>query len=218
MATPNKEKRQLKTEPKLKVELNDEQKEVAKLFYEYDVNFVLGDFGSGKTLVSTYLAISSFRKKLFNKIIITRPMLKNNLAALPGSLEEKLAPYIYPLVQNLEMCQGKELTEKMRAEGLIEILPIEVCKGVTAINSVVLVDEFTDLDYQDFRAILTRTGKDSKIIFCGSAQQIDKQIGERSCYYKIEKLKDSGLVGWSELKANHRNDALLDIIKYIEEG
>lgn len=217
-AKTNKEKRPLKTEPKLKVELNEEQKEVSRLFYEYDVNFVLGDFGSGKTLVASYIALVAFRKKLFDKIIITRPILKNNLAALPGTADEKMQPYIYPILQNLEMCQGKEITAKMRTEGVLEILPIEVCKGVTAVNSVVIVDEFEDLDYQDFRAILTRTGKDSKIIFCGSAQQIDKQVGKNSCYYKIEKLKDSGLVGWSELKANHRNDALLDIIRYIEES
>lgn len=217
-AKTNKEKRPLKTEPKLNVELNEEQKEVARLFYEYDVNFVLGDFGSGKTLVASYIALVAFRKKLFDKIIITRPILKNNLAALPGTADEKMQPYIYPIIQNLEMCQGKEITGKMRADGVLEILPIEVCKGVTAVNSVVIVDEFEDLDYQDFRAILTRTGKDSKIIFCGSSQQIDKQVGKNSCFYKIEKLKDSGLVGWSELKANHRNDALLDIIRYIEES
>lgn len=218
MATPNKEKRVLKREPKLGVELNEEQKEFARLFYEKDVNFVIGDFGSGKSLVSVYLALTTFRKKMFNKIWITRPMLKNNLAALPGSADEKMRPYIYPIVQNLQVCQGKEITEKMMKEGDIEIVPIEVAKGLTFSESVVLVDEFVDMDYADFRTILTRLGKDSKIIFAGSKQQIDKSIGKNSCYYKIEQLKDSGLVNWTELTSQHRNPILVDIIKYIEKN
>lgn len=216
MKTPNKEKRVLKREPKLNVELNEEQKEFSALFYEKDVNFVMGDFGSGKSLVAVYLALTTFRKKMFNKIWITRPMLKNNLAALPGTLEEKMAPYIYPIVQNLQVCQGKELTEKMMKEGDIEIMPIEVAKGISFMDSVVIVDEWQDIDYQDFRTILTRLGKDSKIIFAGSKQQIDKSIGKNSALYKVEKLKDSGLVGWMELTSNHRNPILSDIIKYIE--
>jgi predicted ribonuclease YlaK len=216
MKTPNKEKRILKREPKLNVELNDEQREFSALFYEKDVNFVMGDFGSGKSLVAVYLALTTFRKKMFNKIWITRPMLKNNLAALPGTLEEKMAPYIYPIVQNLQVCQGKELTEKMMKEGDIEIMPIEVAKGISFNDAVVIIDEWQDIDYQDFRTILTRLGKDSKIIFAGSKQQIDKTIGKNSALYKVEKLKDSGLVGWMELTSNHRNPVLTDIIKYIE--
>lgn len=214
--TVNKDKRQLKTNPRLKVQLSEEQKEVAKLFHEYDVNFILGDFGSGKSLTATHIAISSFRKKMFNKIWITRPMLKNNLAALPGTMEEKMFPYVYPIIQNLEVCQGKETTEKMRNNGDIEIMPIEVAKGVTFMESIVIVDEFQDMNYQDFRTILTRLGKESKIIFCGSVQQIDKSLINNSCIHKIMPLAQSGLVGFTTLKSNHRNPVLTDIINYLE--
>src|SRR6476660_5914336 len=97
-------KEPLKTEPKLKVELNDEQKEFVALFYEYDVNFLLGDFGSGKSLAAVHTALKAFRKRSrefkIDNIWITRPMLKNNLAALPGTLEEKMAPYTFPIIQN----------------------------------------------------------------------------------------------------------------------
>lgn len=120
----NIDKRKLKTEPKLLVDLNDEQREFVELFYKYDINFLLGDFGSGKSLAAVHTAIKSFRKKQFNNIWITRPMIKNSLAALPGTLEEKMAPYTYPLVQNLEVCQGKEVTDKMLKEGIIKIMPI----------------------------------------------------------------------------------------------
>lgn len=217
MAKANTEKRPLKTEPTLRVTLSDEQKEVAKLFYEYDFNFVIGDFGSGKTLTACYLAISSFRKKQFDKIWITRPMLKNKLAALPGTLEEKMAPYIFPIIQNLNECQGRQDTEKLLASGELQIMPIEVAKGVTFIKSVVIVDEAQDIDYQDFRTILTRVGVGSKIIFCASQEQIDRSIGQNSCFYNFQKLKKSGLVGYSVLTANHRNPMLTDIINYLEK-
>lgn len=213
----NTEKRTLKTEPKLKVDLNEEQKEFVKLFYEFDVCFLHGDFGSGKSLAAVHVALTSFRKKQFDNIWITRPMLRNNLAALPGTLEEKMSPYTFPIIQNLEVCQGKEQTDKMLREGLVKIMPIEVAKGCSFLNSVVIVDEYEDMTYADFRTILTRLGKDSKMIFCGSKQQIDKQIGKNSCIYDTMKLEDSGLVGYKTLTSNHRNPILTDIIAFLEK-
>lgn len=213
---PNTEKRVLKTEPKLKVDLNEEQKEFVELFYQYDVNFLLGDFGSGKSLAAVHTALKSFRKKQFDSIWITRPMLKNQLGALPGELEDKLGPYTFPIIQNLEVCQGKEMTDKMQKEGLIKVMPIEVAKGVTFIRSVVIVDEFQDMDYEDFRTILTRLGNGSKMIFCGSKQQIARQINKSSCIKDVMKLENSGLVGFKTLTANHRNPVLTEIIKYLE--
>ena len=212
----NTEKRVLKTEPKLKVDLNEEQKEFVELFYQYDVNFLLGDFGSGKSLAAVHTALKSFRKKQFDSIWITRPMLKNQLGALPGELEDKLGPYTFPIIQNLEVCQGKEMTDKMQKEGLIKVMPIEVAKGVTFIRSVVIVDEFQDMDYEDFRTILTRLGNGSKMIFCGSKQQIARQINKSSCIKDVMKLENSGLVGFKTLTANHRNPVLTEIIKYLE--
>lgn len=218
----NIEKRELKKEPTFKVELNEEQKEVIRKFYKYDINFIVGDFGSGKTLTAVYAALSAFRKKQINKIWITRPMLKNSLAALPGTLEEKLAPYVYPIVQNLEACQGKETTDKMRKEGAIEIIPIEVSKGITvgskfSTPEIIIIDEFQDMDYLDFRTILTRVGKGSKAIFCGSKEQIDRHFLDKSCIKKVMELERSGLVGFTTLTANHRNEILTKIINYLEK-
>jgi phosphate starvation-inducible PhoH-like protein len=216
MIKENKDKRVLKNEPKLKVQLNSEQKEVAKLFYEYDVNFILGDFGSGKSLAAVHIAITAFRKKQFNKIWITRPMLKNKLAALPGTLEEKMHPYVFPILQNLDVCQSKLTTEKLLKSGEIQIMPIELAKGITFMESVVIVDEFQDMDYQDFRTILTRLGKYSKIIFCGSKEQVDKSIGRNSCIHKVLTLESSNIVGFTTLESNHRNPNLSNVIAYLE--
>lgn len=218
MGTPSKTKITLKTEPKLKVNLNEEQKEFVKEFYKYDVCFLHGDFGSGKSLAAVHTAITAFRKKQFSNIWITRPMLKNSLAALPGTLEEKMAPYTFPIIQNMEVCQGKEITDKMLKEGEVKIMPIEVAKGCSFIDSVVIVDEYQDMNYQDFRTILTRLSKGSKMIFCGSKEQIDKQIGKNSCIYDTIRLEKSELVGYRTLKSNHRNEALTAIIEYLENA
>ena len=127
-----------------------------------------------------------------------------------------MQPYIFPILQNLDVCQGKQTTQRQKTAGDIEIMPIEVAKGVTFMESVVIVDEFQDMDYQDFRTILTRLGKHSKIIFCGSVEQIDKNINGSSSIHEALKLKDSGLVGFTTLTQNHRNPALNAIIKYME--
>lgn len=217
MAKENVEKRVPKTVPKLNVELTEEQKQVAALFYEYDVVFVHGDFGSGKTLSAIHTALGWYNKRQCNNIWITRPMLKNQLAALPGDIRDKMAPYIFPIVQNLEVCQGKEKTDKMMKEGTIKIMPIEVAKGVSFMDSVVIVDEYEDMNYQDFRTILTRLNAGSKMIFCGSKEQIDKQIGKNSCIFEAHKLENSGIVGYVTLKSNHRNPILTDIINFLEK-
>lgn len=217
MEKSNKDKRVLKTEPKLKVVLNEEQKEFVKQFYEFDVCFLHGDFGSGKSLAAVHTALTAFRKKQYNNIWITRPMLKNSLAALPGTLEEKMAPYTFPIIQNMEVCQGKEATDKMTKEGSLKIMPIEVAKGCSFMDAVVIVDEYQDMDYDDFRTILTRLSKNSKIIFCGSKEQIDKKIGKDSCIYRTMKLENTKLVGYKTFKSNHRNDALTAIIEELEK-
>ena len=211
----NKDKRKLKNEPRLKLQLNKEQKEAKAKFYEYDVNFIHGDFGSGKTLLACAIALSSFRKKQFNKIVITRPIVRT-IGYLPGDMKEKLDPYIAPIVHNFNMLQAVGTTEKMMADGHVEILPVDFAKGITYVDSVVIVDEYEDMNYSDFRMMLSRLGRDSKIIFCGSKEQVEKSIGKNSCIYETIKLEDSGLVGYSTLKENHRNTDITKILKYLE--
>lgn len=213
----NKNKRKLKGEPKLKLNLNEEQKQVKAKFYENDVNFIHGDFGSGKTLVACAIALSSYRKKEYNKIVIARPITKNMIGYLPGDIKEKLDPYVSPIVHNFNMLQDIDITERMLADGVIEILPVDFAKGITYTDSVVVVDEYEDLNYEDFRMMLSRLGRDSKIIFCGSKEQIDRSIGTKSCIYSTLKLEDSYIVGYSTLKANHRNTAITEVLKYLED-
>lgn len=200
----------------MKIQLNKEQKEAVELFYKKDIVFLLGDFGSGKTLCAVHTALEYLDKKECSNIWITRPILKNNLSTLPGTLEEKMEPYIFPIKQNIEICKGKDRMDRMLKSGSVKIMPIEVSKGVTFMNSVVIVDEFQDMVYSDFRNILTRLGEGSKIIFCGSEEQIDKQIGGKSCISKVKMLRNHADVGFIELKSNHRNKSLTSVLNTLD--
>lgn len=212
----NVDKRRLKSEPRLNVQLDEIQKQVVRNYYEKDVNFVLGEAGTGKTLLACYIAISSFRKKEINNIIITRPAMRDNMGFLPGDIKDKMAPWVAPVVHNLEMCQGHQLTKQMMDDNQIQILPIDHTKGITYVKSCVIVDEAQDLNQEDFRMVLTRFGKDSKLIFCASETQIHKSMKSQSCIDKIIKLEKSGLVGYVTLENNHRNDVIPKILDYLQ--
>ena len=108
--------RKIKTEPKLRIELSEQQKKVTTNFYTYDISFVVGKWGSGKSASAIHTAITAKRKWGYDKIFITKPIVRNNLGILPGTIDEKLSPYIYCVLQNFEICQGREVTEREVAE------------------------------------------------------------------------------------------------------
>ena len=213
--TPNSEKRELKGEPRLNVQLNEEQKKVTELIYQYDVVFVEGLWGVGKTLSAVATALKCFRKKEFDEIIITRPFIADKLGALPGGILEKLYLEMQPILDNFNKCQSKVSTEKMIKDDFIKVQYNGKVKGNTFSKAICICDETTDLTLSEFTEMLTRLGKDSKIIFTLSKEQIHKSIGKDSCYYAINKLRDSGLVGWIELKENHRNPIITEITEYL---
>lgn len=218
MVKANSDKRRLKTEPKLRQELNEEQKKVIENFYNYDVVFVEGLWGSGKTFAAVAAAIKSFRKKEVDKIVITRPFIVDKgLGALPGEITDKLLFEMQPIIDNFHSLQGKEETDKMLKDGTLVFQYNGKIKGMTLSNCIFVVDELQDATYSQFMELLTRLGKDSKMISTLSKEQIHQSISERSCYYKLEKLKYSGIVGWNELTSNHRHELINEIINYLKD-
>lgn len=214
----NTEKRVPKSEPKLLIELDERQKQVVEAFYKYDLVIVEGKWASGKTMASVATAIKAHRKREFDKMTVTRPFIPDKgLGALPGEIESKLTFEMQPILDNYYECQGKEQTDKMLKDGTIKLQYNGKVKGLTVKSSVFLCDETQDLSYPQFLELLTRLGKDSKMICTISKEQIHSSIGKESCYYKLKHLKDSGIVGWVELEANHRHGIINDVIDYIEQ-
>lgn len=219
LAKENKEKRVPKTEPKLLVELSEEQKKVVEAFYNYPIVIIEGLWGSGKTFSAVATAIKSMRKREFNKIVITRPFIADKgLGALPGEIESKLTFEMQPILDNFHEAQGKETTDKMIKDGTLKMQYNGKVKGLTMKNCSFLCDETQDLTWEQFKELLTRLGKDSKMICTLSKEQIHKTIGSDSCYYTLRRLKDSGLVGWVNLESNHRHSIINEIIDFLEKS
>lgn len=219
MSKENKDKRVPKTEPKLLIELSEEQKKVVEAFYKFPIVFVEGRWGSGKTYASVATAIKSFRKREYNKITVTRPFIADKgLGALPGEIESKLTFEMQPILDNFHEAQGKEVTDKMQKDGSIKLQYNGKVKGLTVRGSIFICDETQDLTWEQFKELLTRLGKDSKMICTVSKDQIHHSISKNSCYNQLLKLKDSGLVGWVELKSNHRHEIINKIIEFVEES
>ena len=212
MREPNRER---KNEIKYLLTLNQEQKLVKAGIYEKDVSIILGNYGSGKTLTACFSALDLLFKGYIDKIYITRPIEFNATGYLKGGIEEKLSFHIFPIKQNFYASYNKQKIDELFRDGIIQIVPIDYMKGMTFCNSCTIVDEFEDIDFEDFKLILTRLGKDSKLIFTGSEEQIDIKS---SCVHRIKCLKHCLDVNFHILTSQHRNDNILKILNFIKEN
>ena len=212
MKEPN---RQRKNEIKYNITLDPQQKEVKAGIYEKDVTIILGDFGSGKTATAALSALDLLFKGHVDRIYITRPIDFGATGYLTGGIEEKLQYHIFPIKQNFYESYNKEKIDSLFKEGKIQIIPIDYMKGMTFCNSVTIVDEFEDINFGDFKKILTRLGQGSKLIFTGSEEQIEIKD---SCIHRIKCLKNCENVNYHVLTGQHRNENIQKILDYIQEN
>ena len=154
----------------------DEQKQVLKSFNENDITFVYGPAGSGKSYLATMWALHEFGKGRYEKIIITRPAVEaygEKLGFLPGDADEKLAPYMYPIISFLLEAITEEFLQKLLREKSIMTIPLAFQRGINFKNSIVIGDEFQNTIPKQMRMFLTRLQHDSKIIVTGDLNQSD---------------------------------------------
>lgn len=212
MNTPNRER---KGEIKFLVDLDEGQKNVKKGVYDKDVTIILGDFGSGKTYTAAYIALDLLFKKQIKNVYITRPIDFSATGYLTGSASDKLAFHTFPIRQNFYTAYNKVKIDELFAEGVIQIIPIDYMKGMTFVDSCTIVDEFEDISFHDFKLILTRLGKGSKLIYTGSAEQIDIKD---SCISKIQCLEYCNDINFHILTSQHRNENIIKILNFIKEN
>ena len=212
-----------KTPPKGKVKFNitlsDEQKEAKSNILTHPYNFVLGKAGSGKTLLAVQIALDSYFTRKVNKIVITRPTVSNeDNGFLPGSLDEKMEPWLVPIRSNMRKVYNKQaILEKMQSDENIELVSLAHFRGRTFENSIVIVDEFQNLTKQQLGMVLGRLGKGSTMILTGDPQQIDLKFSNDSAIHDVPKIKDSKHVHSVALKDNHRHAALNEVLKMLYE-
>ena len=217
MAAENVEKRVPKGDIKFSLSLSEEQKVAKSQILRHPFNFVLGKAGSGKTLLAVQVALDAFFKRQINKIIITRPTVSNeDNGFLPGSLEEKLEPWLVPIRSNMRKVYNKpDVLDRMEKDENVELVSLTHFRGRTFDNAICIVDEFQNLTKQQLAMVLGRLGKGSTMILTGDPQQIDLKFSNDSAIHEVPKLKDSRYVYTTTLKDNHRHEALDEVLKLL---
>ena len=160
-----------------------------------------------------------FFKRQINKIIITRPTVSNeDNGFLPGSLAEKMDPWLVPLRSNMRKVYNKpEILDKMEREENIELVSLAHFRGRTFDHAVCIVDEFQNLTKQQLQMVVSRLGKDSIMILTGDRYQIDLKFANDSAVHEVPKLTKSQYVNEIILLDNHRHESLNEILKLLNE-
>jgi phosphate starvation-inducible PhoH-like protein len=213
----NTEKRVPKGDIKFSITLSDEQKQAKAQILEHPFNFILGKAGSGKTLLAVQVALDLYFKRSINKIIITRPTVSNeDNGFLPGSLEEKMEPWLVPIRSNMRKVYNKPMIlENMEKDENIELVSLTHFRGRTFENSICIVDEFQNLTKNQLAMVLGRLGKGSTMILTGDPQQIDLKFNNDSAVHDVAKLKESRFVYTINLKDNHRHESLDEVLRLL---
>ena len=219
MSTQNREKTPPTTDVKFSITLSEEQKLAKAKILQTPFNFILGKAGSGKTLLAVQVALDMFFKRQINKIIITRPTVSNeDNGFLPGSLSEKMEPWLVPLRSNMRKVYNKpDILEKMEREENIELVSLAHFRGRTFDHAVCIVDEFQNLTKQQLQMVVSRLGKDSIMILTGDRYQIDLKFSNDSAVHEVPKLTKSQYVNEIILLDNHRHESLNEILKLLNE-
>lgn len=162
---------------------NAEQAKCMQIINAHTVTFLTGKVGSGKTFIAAGVAAEWLQRGLIDRIVVTRPQISSESAGfLPGSLEEKLAPFLAPLYN--ELGYFINVKQELERERLI-IAPIAYARGVTYKNSFVLIDECQNMNFSQLRLMLTRLGDGSKLVFTGDIKQSDLFLSGKTDLEKI---------------------------------
>ena len=172
----------------------------------HDLTFGVGPAGTGKTYLAVAMAVSAYMNKRVSRIVLTRPAVEagEHLGFLPGTLQEKIDPYLRPLYDALFDMIDSEKVEKLVERNVIEIAPIAFMRGRTLNDCFVILDEAQNTTVEQMKMILTRQGFNSKMVVTGDHTQIDLPGGKRSGLLNaIDVL--SGVEGISFIRFDERD-------------
>lgn len=169
------------------------QKQYISAIKQNDIVFGIGPAGTGKTYLAMAMAVTAFKEKEVNRIILTRPAVEagEKLGFLPGDLQDKVDPYLRPLYDALYDILGVDSFRRYMEKGLIEVAPLAYMRGRTLDDSFVILDEAQNTTSEQMKMFLTRLGFGSKAVVTGDLTQIDLPKGVYSGLEEIQEvLKD----------------------------
>ena len=194
---------------------NKEQTFALDLLGDTEVPIVtlVGKAGCGKTLLAIAAGLDQvLEQEKYKKLIVSRPVqpLGKDIGYLPGTMEEKMRPWLMPIQDNIEfLMDGKKNTMSMFFEnGTIQIEALTYIRGRSISNAFVIIDEAQNLTIHELKTIITRVGENTKIVLTGDIEQIDSvylDATSNGLSYAVEKFKDHGLAGHITLVKGERS-------------
>lgn len=212
--------RELIKQPKEKF-LTKNQEEYWRILGDNEITLCFGPAGVGKSYIAMKRAIDLLwdDNNKYEKIIIVRPAVEaeEKLGSLPGGLEEKLDPYIYPSYYLLNKIIGKEAREKLKEEGYIEIAALAYMRGWNVDNTILVFEEAQNTTPSQMKLLLTRIGFNSKFFISGDLEQSDKfkdktKTGLYDAKVKLGDLKNVGVFEFGN-EDIVRNPIITEILK-----
>ena len=168
------------------------QKKYVESIDKHTITFGIGPAGTGKTYLGMAKAVQALQSKQVNRIILTRPAVEagERLGFLPGTLSEKIDPYLRPLYDALHDMIDPETIPKLLAAGTIEVAPLAYMRGRSLNDSFIILDEAQNTTPEQMKMFLTRLGFGSKIVVTGDITQTDLPGGTRSGLRVVEEILD----------------------------
>ncbi len=167
-----------------------------------NIIFAIGPAGTGKTLLAVQMGIKLYQEGKVDKIIVTRPAVSvdEDIGFLPGTLNEKMAPWTRPIFDVLGDYYPQKNIEEMLYEGIVEISPLAYMRGRTFKNAYIIADEMQNATPNQMKMLLTRLGENSKMVVTGDLNQADR-------------IKDNGLIDFVEKIKGHKLDHI-DVVYF----
>ena len=192
------------------------QKEYLDYIRTKTITFGMGPAGTGKTYLAMAMAVAALNRKEVGHILLTRPVVEagENLGFLPGTLTEKIDPYIRPLYDALFDMMDPVRANKLLAEGVIEIAPLAFMRGRTLNDSFIILDEAQNTTSQQMKMFITRLGMGSKMVITGDMTQTDLPKGISGLQTVRQVLEGIDEIGFIEFQTRDvvRNSLVSKII------
>ena len=198
------------------------QKRYVDAIDDHTITFGIGPAGTGKTYLAMAMAVAALQAKKVNKILLTRPAVEagESLGFLPGTLSEKIDPYLRPLFDALHDMIDIDSIPRLMQSGIIEVAPLAYMRGRTLNDAFIILDEAQNTTPEQMKMFLTRLGFGSKMVVTGDVTQIDLPNGQNSGLKIVRDiLKEIDDIAFLELTAEDvvRHRLIGDIVKAYDK-